>query len=268
MKIVSWNINRQTQAWRVLRDSEYDIALVQEAGPPPAGLLDDSDISPGEWSTAGAIRRPWRTAIVRLSKEVDVEWVQCRPLELANSDDFPVSRRGTIAAARVSKPGLDPILLCSCYSVWERMQGTSEIFSDGSAHRLLSDLSWATWSEKRVIVAGDFNILNRYGENRSQYWGRRYTSVFDRAKTIGLEFAGPQYPQGRQASPWPDELPEGSKDVPTYYPRQRDLGGATRQIDFVFCSPSLKSKLSTEAKNQIDDWGPSDHCRIEIKVND
>jgi exonuclease III len=35
MKIVSWNINRQDSAWRSLVDSDYDIALVQEAAAPP-----------------------------------------------------------------------------------------------------------------------------------------------------------------------------------------------------------------------------------------
>jgi hypothetical protein len=221
MKIVSWNINRNAEAWQLLADSDYDIALLQEASPPPEGLFRDSDINPGEWQTAGIARRPWRTAIVKLSDRVDIEWIPCQPMDLAGKDDLAVSRMGTISAAKVTAPGRDPVVLFSCYAVWEYFRNSKEIFSDGSAHRIVSDISSFAWTNHRIVAAGDFNLMNRYGEHKSKYWGNRYSDVFNRFENIELTFAGPQYPNGRQAEPWPDELPKSSQDVPTYHTKAK-----------------------------------------------
>jgi len=123
-------------------------------------------------------------------------------------------------------------------------------------------------SNHAVIVAGDWNILNRYGEHGNKNNGAKYAAVFDRMLTIGLPFQGPQAPNGRQARPWPDELPVESKDVPTYYhTRQQGPINATRQLDFVFCSTKIAKAISVVARNDVDDWGPSDHCRVEIECN-
>jgi len=119
----------------------------------------------------------------------------------------------------------------------------------------------------RIIAAGDLNILHRYGEQGNAYWAARYATVFDRADAMGLHFVGPQAPHGRQASPWPPELPDGSRNVPTFHtPRQGPMG-ETRQLDFVFASPALKDRLSVRALNaDPDEWGPSDHCRVAIEL--
>ena len=83
--------------------------------------------------------------------------------------------------------------------------------------------------------------------------------------SLGLPFAGPQAPHGgRQADPWPDELPRESLNVPTHY--SDAPATATRQLDFVFASKALADSLSVRALNEPDQWGPSDHCRIEIEV--
>jgi hypothetical protein len=122
-------------------------------------------------------------------------------------------------------------------------------------------------SRYQIIVAGDWNILNRYGEHGDKYFGVRYSTVFDRMEAIGLTYQGPQAPSGRPAHPHPDELPVESKDVPTYHTRQQGPKDATRQLDFVFCSPKLAKGISVVARNDVDDWGPSDHCRVEIACN-
>jgi exonuclease III len=266
MKIVSWNINQKSEAWDSLPSSGYDIALLQEARCPPEGLIDPDNISPGEWKTAGKAKRNWRTAIVKLSDRVNVEWIPSRPLEDADNEGLAVSRMGTIAGAKVTQDGQKPVILFSCYSAWEYHYKSSEIFADASAHRIAGDLSSFIARDNLILAAGDFNILNRYGEHGSKYWGKRYASVFDRMEAIGLPFSGPQYPNGRQASPRPKELPEDSKDVPTYHTSRNKPPGATRQIDFVFCSEKLRDNLQTTAINKIDEWGPSDHCRIDISL--
>lgn len=91
--------------------------------------------------------------------------------------------------------------------------------------------------------------------------------MFDRFEALGLQFAGPQAPEGgRQADPWPKELPKTSKNIPTYHTTHQTPETATRQLDFVFASKSLIDDVSVEAINDPDEWGPSDHCRIEIEL--
>ncbi len=73
MKIVSWNIAGSREPWRRLLDVDADIALLQEAGKPPE-VAACIDVNPGPWRTApSGWHLPWRTAVVRLSKRVQVE---------------------------------------------------------------------------------------------------------------------------------------------------------------------------------------------------
>jgi endonuclease/exonuclease/phosphatase family metal-dependent hydrolase len=121
---------------------------------------------------------------------------------------------------------------------------------------------------RRLIVAGDLNILLGYGERGSPYWASRYDTVFRRLTALGLAFVGPQAPAGRSAEPWPAELPRASKNVPTFYTSTQSPPTATRQLDFVFASTSLSERVRARALNEPDQWGPSDHCQVEIEVHD
>ena len=153
------------------------------------------------------------------------------------------------------------------YGAWEYRREGSWIVADGTVHRIISDLSWFIGRQHghRIIAAGDLNIYHGYGDYGSDYWKSRYDTVFNRMASMGIPFVGPQYPNGRQAKPWPDWLPGDSKNVPTYC-GSRSPADATDQLDFVFASESLKDSLRVSALNNPDEWGPSDHCRIEIVV--
>jgi hypothetical protein len=86
-------------------------------------------------------------------------------------------------------------------------------------------------------------------------------------EAIGLPFVGPQAPHGgRQADPWPGELPPDSRDVPTFHHSRQTPATASRQLDFVFASTSLIDQIKVGALNGPDEWGPSDHCRLEIEL--
>lgn len=91
-------------------------------------------------------------------------------------------------------------------------------------------------------------------------------SVHDRVRALGLRFCGPQYPNGRQAEPWPDELPRESLNVPTFRPNHKPPEQAKRQLDFVFTSESIADRITVKALNGIGEWGTSDHCRVVIDV--
>jgi hypothetical protein len=271
VRIWSWNING-LNLWDRLDPVEVDIALLQEAPrPPPGWILPTAPDPAGPWRTDGWLEERWsrRTAIIQMSETYPIQRLDLTTFAEASPGALPVSRPGTLAAANVAI-GNDTITLVSMYGMWERqVSGPQLIYADGSAHRLLSDLSVLITSRRghNIIAAGDLNILNCYGEDGDAYWQARYTSVFDRAAAMGLAFVGPQAPNGRQADPRPGELPETSRDVPTYHTRGQGPMGATRQMDFVFASESIASRLSVRAlNNDPGEWGPSDHCRIAIEV--
>ena len=165
----------------------------------------------------------------------------------------------------------DPFVAVSLYAVWEgphSSTGNQYIFADASAHRLISDLSRFIGSDRKrgILAAGDLNILHGHGEHGSGYWAARYQTVFDRMEALGLTFAGPQAPDGRQADPWPAELPLESKNVPTFHHNRQTPATATRQLDFVFASQGMSDSVRVRALNDPEQWGPSDHCRLEIEV--
>ncbi len=275
MKIVSWNIAHRSGPWYWLLEMDADLALLQEAAEPPPEVAKRIEVDPEPWRTAGAdahTPRPWRAAVVRLSDRVHVDWIESKPIAEAASGELAVSRPGTLAAAWVTSPGGERFVAVSMYAAWMRPHastGSSWIVSDASAHHVISDLSAFIGSQHghHILAAGDLNILYGYGDYGSAYWRERYRTVFTRMEALGLSFAGPQAPHGRQADPWPDELPQGSKNVPTYYHSQQTPATATRQLDYVFASRGVAESMSVRALNEPEQWGPSDHCRLEIEVS-
>ena len=270
IRIVSWNIAQREDAWRALLDSDADIALLQEATEPPADVASRVDVNPGPWCTAGLGARPWRTAIAKLSPEVHLEWIKSQPIENTSDGDLSVSRLGTLSAAIVKSENTKPFIIVSMYAAWEAPHSSvksSWIYADGSVHRLISDLSAfiGQQAKHRILAAGDLNILHGYGE--TLYWADRHKTIFSRMEALGLKFVGPQTPADRLATPWPDELPSSSKNVPTYHTSRQSPVTATRQLDFVFSSTKLAASLHVRAINDPDLWGPSDHCRVEIEIS-
>jgi len=269
LRLVSWNVARRRAAWAELDGLGADVALVQEAGAPgPELALKVVPDAAGGWETALPGGRPrWRTAVVGLTDRVELRPRALVTLEAAASyDDWIISRAGSIAAADVVAAGETAFTAVSVYAAWEKAGKTG--YADGSAHRILSDLSaLMVRPDHRLVVAGDWNLLRGYGEYGDGYWQARYSTVFERAEALGLRFVGPQYPHGRQADPWPGELPRDSLCVPTFHHSRQDPASATRQLDFVFASASIADRIEVRALNTPEAWGPSDHCRVVIDAH-
>ena len=245
-----WNIN-DSAVWDTLAGSRIDVALLQEAPAPPAAWSgtpapDSSDGRATAGWSVGRLR--CRAAIVQVSGAVHVTPRRVGAVGDLDAAGIPVSRPRTLAVADV-EVGEASVTVVSMYGGWERSaDGRRMLYADAAAHRLLSDLSALVTNRHghRIIAAGDLNILNRYGEHGSAYWAARYATVFDRAESLGLRFVGPQAPSGRQADPWPAELPHDSRDVPTYHTSRQGPAGATRQLDFVFASTTLTDRPASE----------------------
>jgi hypothetical protein len=231
----------------------------------PAEILPGAEVT---WATSGWEQRPWRTAIARLSRDIALKPVLTGDMT-SDCKTLRVSRSGTLTAATVVVDSEEVFTAVSVYSPWERPPADkAPIWADASAHRLLSDLTPLVSDQRRpVIVSGDWNILRGYGEHGDTYYRDRYQTVFDRAEALGLQFIGPEHPYGRQADPWPSELPPGSTCVPSYHHSRQTPETATRQLDFVFASRSFAHHVHAMALNDPSDWGPSDHCCVLIDID-
>ena len=269
LKVIAWNIARRSEAWRLLADLDAEIGLLQEANAPPADVIAKVTVDPAPWKIGTT--QLWRTAIVKLSDHVQVNWLDAKPLAEARGGELGVSRPGTLAAAAITPTSGEPFIAVSVYGAWETPHSMTKrdfIYADASGHRLISDLSVFASKQFRqnILIAGDLNVLHGHGERGDPYWARRYETIFNRMAALGFRFVGPQAPNGRRAEPWPKELPRASNNVPTYYARNQTPSTCTRQLDFVFASERMADRVRVRALNEPDQWGPSDHCRVEIEV--
>ena len=215
--------------------------------------------------------------VVKLSDRITVEpYRQVPPTSDLGEDTIGVSGIGTIAAGRVIPHDNEEeaFVAVSMYARWLRPHPSTKSswgvgYSDASAHRIISDLSafigHSDPTKHRILAAGDLNMF--YGAIGSRLsLPERDRTVWDRMQALGLEFLGPQAPHGRRAGTAPDDVPPDTRNVPTYYRPGSGPETAVNQLDYAFASRGFHEKVSVLAMNEIEEWGPSDHCRLMIEV--
>ena len=279
IRVVSWNISKREKPWRDLvrmaRDGDADLALLQEAGSPPGDLADLVEYADGVfWNRQLYDRWP---LVVKLSDRIRVEsYRQVPPISDLAEDAIGVSGIGTIAAARVIPRDSEeePFVAVSMYARWMKPHPSTNSSwsvgsSDVSAHRIISDLSafigHTDPTKHRILAAGDLNMF--YGATGSRLsLPNRECTVWKRMHALGLEFLGPQAPRGRRAESEPDDVPSDTKNVPTFYRHGTKPETAMNQLDYAFASRGFHERVSVRAMNDIEEWGPSDHCCLMIEV--
>lgn len=281
IKVVSWNIGGTYAPLDELLKMDADVALLQEARPGMREVLTDAKANVA--ITPYDFWEPWEYGhydvwplVVKLSDRVSVEWFrQTIPTRWVADDEIAVSGVGTIAAAKViPMDDGEPFIAVSMYARWYDPHPTvgGWIYSDASAHRIVSDLTAfipdydAATPRHRILAAGDLNMDFDFGQGTDGFAPRANT-VCDRMNALGLEYMGPQYPNGRRAYPTPEHLPADTRNVVTYYPGNSPET-ARLQLDHVFASRGLHNSVRTRAMNGGDEWGSSDHCRILIEIED
>lgn len=251
MKLICWNIAHRKAAWRSLPDLDADVVLLQEGYKPPKDLADRIEVDPAPYYKADPLRPDGRgkalsrCAIVKVSDKVKVEYL----------DDIHSSHPGCLSAAVVTPLEgkfqgwpIHVVSFCPQYEAHHPSSGIKDrSLVDTSIHRIISDIALLIGSKNsfRMIAAGDTTVME--GDGSNDYWKTRKKAVFDRMSSIGLSMIGPQ--------------------GPTYYHTTQTPATATRQLDYVFASRSLKDSINTTALNKPEEWGPSDHCRILIEVS-
>lgn len=276
VKVVCWNIANRKKPWHELvkmKKQGFDVALLQEAGHVPGPLIGAFKVDDKLfWHPLGFKHLP---LVVPLSDNVTVKpFRQVPVLDAVPEDGIGVSDIGTIAAAKVA-PVDNPdeeFIVVSMYARWLRVHpytGSKWITSAHSAHRIISDLAAfignTDTSKHRILAAGDLNMF--YGSiGKGEEWER---AVWSRTQDIGLAFLGPQLPHGGNP-PAPGakmvDVPDDSKNVPTYHTIKETPLEAKRQLDYAFASKGFHKQVTVRALNSPAEWGPSDHCRLKITV--
>ncbi len=280
IRVVSWNVGKRQEPWRELvrmaRDGDADLALLQEAGSPPGDVVDRIEYDDQVfWNRHLYDRWP---LVVKLSDRVTLRpYRQVPPISELGEDAIGVSGIGTIAAAKVIPHHReeDAFVAISMYARWLKPHSSTGSkwkigCSDASAHRILSDLSAFIGhhdpGKHRILAAGDLNMF--YGSTgRKLSMPERERTVWDRMQALGLEFLGPQEPNGRRAESTPDDVPPDTKNVPTIYYPKGGPATARNQLDYAFASRGFHDRVCVRAMNGVEEWGPSDHCRLTIGVN-
>ena len=63
----------------------------------------------------------------------------------------------------------------------------------------------------------------------------------------------------------PPDVPSATKNVPTYHAKGGPAA-AVNQLDYAFASRGFHQRVSVRAMNDVEEWGPSDHCRLVMEV--
>ena len=282
-RVVSWNINKRKEPWRQLVEMDADVALLQEAGLPPDDIAHCVNTGPVAhwdshvWNSGTGLYDRW-PMVVKLSDRVQVEWFkQVGPISETGEDEIAVSGIGTIAAARITpRDAATPSFIAvSMYARWIKPNPSVHSawgvgYADGSAHRIISDLSAFIGSADpgthRILAAGDLNTIYGATDDNPLALPARDRTITDRMEALGLAFLGPQHPAGRQADPAPPGLHPETRNVPTYRTTSQSPATAQNQLDYSFASRGFHRSVSVRAMNHVDEWGASDHCRLLIDV--
>ena len=286
IKVISWNIGTRLAAWKQLLQMNADVALLQEVGNGLANEITDVKTgSRGHWDSHVWNSRWYEgrfpnllnrwPMVVKLSDRVEVEWFkQVSPISLPDEDEIAVSGIGTIAAARIIPQDTLPFIVVSMYARWKEPHPSvksSWIYSDGSAHSIISDMSAFIGSmdasTHRILAAGDLNICFGTVDEAANGFAVRERTVWDRMAALGLEFLGPQYPFGRKAEPTPSYLSPETRNVPTYHSVKGSPTTAENQLDYAFASRGFHEGVRVRALNDVECWGASAHCRLLIEVD-
>ena len=277
IRVVSWNIDKRKKPWfelaEMARGGVADLALLQEAGDPPDEITDRFRYENDALERTTFDRWP---LVVQLSDRVEVEWFRQDSAKgwWRENREIEVSGIGTMAVARVVPRGRaeEAFLAVSMYAKWTRAHPIYTVKNPGrhadiSVHRILSDLQsfmdYLDPSRYPMLAAGDLNLC--YGATEAP-WYERERIVWDRFQALGLEFLGPQHPNGRAASSTPPDSPADTRDVPTYHTNRQTPAEANRQLDYAFASRGFHETVTVRALNGVEEWGSSDHCRLLIEV--
>ena len=269
LRIATWNMDHwkrmrddpsgqsQRDAWAYLQGLSVDVALVQEAAPPPfvdpaTWLVRSHPVPdrPDEWFMHPRYRR-WGSAVVVLNPTLEFEPIEAAPL---NGDRYLkelwISHPGSWSGIRLTRADQPPISLISAYGVWDIATADKKSsYYQTTVHRILSDLTPLLDSEAgaRTVLAGDLNVGTQSAPANAEErdsWRPLSKALFDRfaayglVECIGASVAADRGPLADCAcGPAPD-----CRHVQTFRYNNR-IDGGPWQNDYVFAGSALADGL-------------------------
>src|SRR5687768_585110 len=189
----------QRDAWAYLAGLGVDVALVQEAVPPP--FVDPTTWpvrshpapdQPDAWFIHPRYRR-WGSAVVVFNPALEFEPIESTPLGSGRERrGLWISHPGTWAGIKLLRPDQPPVVLISAYSVWDDWNPDLRSgYYDTVMNRTLSDLTPLIDSEdgQLTLLAGDLNIGTQYVDpspDEPHRWGPALRATLGRFAALGL----------------------------------------------------------------------------------
>jgi hypothetical protein len=288
LRIATWNMDHwkrmkadpsgqgQRNAWTYLQGLGVDVALVQEAVPPPFTdpatwqvRSHPAPDQPDAWYIHPRYRR-WGSAAVLYNPALEFEPIATTPLGRDNyRQGLWISHPGTWAGIKPCLPGQELILI-SAYGLMDDFNSEIESgYSTTTVNRLLSDLTPLIDSEagKRMIIAGDLNIGTQYTDpspEERHRWGPMHRATLDRITDFGfVDCLAASIPAARgplaacPCGPAPD-----CRHIRTF--RHDDKADSQPwQNDLILASTALAAGLvSCTPLDHEEAWALSDHCPV------
>jgi hypothetical protein len=234
---------QRTEAWTFLSNLSLDVALVQEALPPP-------DVRAVYRSGGIDARRKWGSAVVSFGGDL-VELGQVTSAFAKQDMDLLQTFPGSVAVAQ-STAGEGTVFI-SAYGLLDGGYAVTTM------HRVLSDITPLLDRDlgKRLIIGGDFNCSTQLPAGRDR---ERHRNLFERFATLGLiellALTADTRPKLANC-PCSDEP---CRHVQTL---RHDRSAVPWHNDYLFATAALAERMrDCQPLDGPDVWRFSDHCPI------
>ena len=276
MKLVSWNMNLSRAAgnWGAFRQDgmhRCDIALLNEATPPPPDLADHvfgegKTVGRDDKSLGGNKTRNWAAVVFSphpMNAPADV-W-SLPPQTGDRRSQLSASRPGSWAAAEVDVEGFGPVTAISLYGLLDER-------SDASVHRSISDIT-PILEDKRyngnLVLGGDLNTLAAAPAGsrrlaRDQGVLNRITTGFGLTDLLRVSLRSRNPQRGGLAG---CKCGRGTDCDHTWTYRSARTPTIPHQDDYLFASAALTERMESCVAIEFDDASTSDHAPIVAAFN-
>jgi len=251
VRVVVWNVANKARAFDALASLRPDIALLNEAAPPPTetGIWRDETVG------RDAKRRKWSAAVLTPHPFAEITDAQPQWRTSKRNVPFECSRPGSWVAAEVDVAAGETVTAVALYGLLDEL-------SDSSVHRSLSEIS-AVLDDRRyrrlVLIGGDLNTGTQWPAG--DYFGPRDGNVLARFEALGLvDCLVAMRPAGRLEGCLCTHGDDCTHTRTRLDPRRPHVA---YQTDYLWASRLLAKRLRSCTALATDEWfAISDHAPI------